>query len=199
MNNIIFDLGNVLLMFHPEEYLSKFFDKKTMEDLMIIIFCSDEWIELDLGNLMIDDVIMLFSHQYPKYKEEISFVLNNWTEMLSPIEENVEILRKLHDLGYSLYYLSNFHKEAFESMVKKYDFFQLFKGGIVSAYEHVIKPDERIYKKLLHQFYLNPKDCLFIDDSIMNIRAASEFGINGIELSYGVNLKEELLKKGIEI
>ena len=56
MKNIIFDIGNVLLSFHPEEFLSQYYDKKVMGDLMTIIFCSDDWIQLDLGNITIEEI-----------------------------------------------------------------------------------------------------------------------------------------------
>lgn len=197
MKKIIFDLGNVLFKFHPEEFLSYFFDTKTMEDLMIIIFCSDEWLELDLGNLTMQEVIDIFSKRNPQYEKEITFVLNNWSSMLIPIEKNVRILKKLKEMGYPLYILSNFHKKTFEEMKKKHDFLDLFDGGIVSAYEHIIKPDERIYKLILERYHLKAEECLFIDDSLTNIHVAQHLGIDGIHLKYGTDLKEELTKKHI--
>jgi len=197
MKKIIFDLGNVLLRFHPEEYLSKYFDQKTREDLMIIIFCSNEWVELDLGNLMIKDVINIFSRRHPQYKDEITFVLNNWTDMMSPIQENVNILKELKEKGYHLYILSNFHREAFETMKEKYNFLSLFDGGIVSAYVHFIKPNDMIYYMLLRKYNIDPKDCLFIDDSLANIDAAKRNGIDGIHLKFDAHLKEELIKRKI--
>lgn len=197
MKNIIFDLGNVLLRFHPEQYLSQYYDQKTMEELMIIIFCSNEWVDLDLGYLMIQDVINIFVKRYPQYEKEITFVLNNWTDMVSPIQENVKILKELKEKGYSLYVLSNFHKEAFESMKIKYDFLSLFDGGIVSAYVHVIKPDDKIYHLLLKECDLNAKDCLFIDDSLANIEASKRNGIDGIHLKFDVDLRNELKKRNI--
>lgn len=199
MKTIIFDLGNVLLSFHPNEYLLQYFDQQTLEDLLIMIFCSDEWLELDLGNLTVEELIEIFSKRNPHYKEEITFTLNNWYKMFKPIKENIDILKKLKELGYSLYYLSNFQKESFEKLYNKYDFFKLFDGGVVSAYEHTIKPNYKLYEILLERYCLNPKECLFIDDTLMNIRSAYELGIEGIELCYGVILKEELLKKGIEL
>ena len=57
MKNIIFDIGNVLLDFQPEKYLQKHFNASVMGDLMMIIFSSDEWIELDMGTMMIQDAI----------------------------------------------------------------------------------------------------------------------------------------------
>ena len=68
---------------------------------------------------------------------------------------------------------------------------------IISAYEHVIKPDEKIYNLLLERYNLNPNECLFIDDMAANTLAAKELGINTITLSYKVNLEDELKAIGI--
>ncbi len=194
MKNIVFDLGNVLLRFYPEEYLSQHFCKEIYEELMIIIFCSDEWVQLDLGHLLIDDVIDIFNKRYPKYQKEMTFTLKNWTDMLIPIKENVEVLKECQQKGYSLYVLSNFHKEAIFTMKEKYDFFSLFDGGIISGFEHVIKPDKKIYELLFERYHLDPKESLFIDDSLANIETAKHLGMNGIHLRFDTNLKEELKK-----
>ena len=193
MKKIIFDLGNVLFKFHPEEFLSYFFDTKTMEDLMIIIFCSDEWLELDLGNLTMQEVIDIFSKRNPQYEKEITFVLNNWSSMLIPIEKNVRILKKLKEMGYPLYILSNFHKKTFEEMKKKHDFLDLFDGGIVSAYEHIIKPDERIYKLILERYHLKAEECLFIDDVLDNVLGARSVGMHAYHFKGDLSKLEEML------
>lgn len=198
MKKIIFDLGNVLLRFDPEDFLLKHFDQKIMEDLMIIFFCSDEWIYLDLGKMSIRDIENIFCKQNPQYKKEIQYVLDHFHYMLKPIEENIQILQSLKKQGYPLYLLSNFHQEAFEQLKKQYDFFALFDGSVISYHEHIIKPDKRIYQILLNRYHLNPQDCLFIDDCLSNIHVANELGIDGIVMNYGVSLKEELLKRNIK-
>lgn len=197
MKNIIFDIGNVLLSFQPERFLKQYYDEKTIGDLLTIIFCSDEWLELDLGNLTIDETINIFSKRNPQYKDEIHFVLKNWTKMMTPIQENVDIAYKLKEKGYSLYILSNFHDEAIKEMYNKYPFFTIFDGGVISAYEHMIKPNPKFYQILLDRYHLDPQDCLFIDDMLANITIASIFGITGIHLNYNKNLKEELQKLNI--
>lgn len=197
MKNIIFDIGNVLLSFQPDQFLYKHFTKETTGDLMTIIFSSDEWVELDMGTMMIRDVIASLTLKHPHYHDEITFVLENWTEMLQPIEENVNIARTLKEKGYSLYLLSNFHFEAFKTVFQKYDFFNLFDGAVISAYEHVVKPDEKIYQILLDRYHLNPHESLFIDDYISNIHAGNRLGIKGVHLPYLADLKEELKKINI--
>lgn len=197
MKNIIFDIGNVLLSFQPEQFLKQYYDEKTMGDLLTIIFCSDEWLELDLGNLTIDETINIFSKRNPQYKDEIHFVLKNWTKMMTPIQENVDIAYQLKEKGYSLYILSNFHDEAIKEMYNKYPFFTIFDGGVISAYEHMIKPNPKFYQILLDRYHLNPHECLFIDDMLANVTIANRLGISSIHLNYNKDLKEELMKLNI--
>ena len=197
MKNIIFDVGNVLLSFHPHEYLSQYYDEDTVCDLMTYIFSDDEWLELDLGNMMIKDAIASLTSKHPDYTDKITFVLQNWTDMLEPIQEHIDILYLLKEKGYNLYLLSNFHKEAFEMMKEKYDFLNIFDGYVVSGFEHIIKPQKEIYERLVHRYDLKKEDCLFIDDMLGNIYASENLGIQGLYLGYHVDLKQELIKKGI--
>lgn len=197
MKNIIFDIGNVLLSFHPEEFLSQYYDQKVMDDLMTIIFCSDDWIQLDLGNITIAEIIEKLAHEHPHYRHEITFVLKNWTKMMLPIKENVNILYQLKEKGYPLYILSNFHNEAIQEMFNKYDFFQLFDGKVISAYEHIIKPSYKIYQILLDRYHLNAHDSLFIDDSLANIFIAQDIGIYGIQFKFDTDLQQELKNIGV--
>ena len=197
MKNIIFDIGNVLLEFKPFEFLLKYYDEKTMEDLMIIIFSSDEWLEMDLGILSVEEVKEIFTKRNPHYKNEIDFVLDHWSKMLTPLEDNIKLISALKNKGYNLYLLSNFPQKAFEEVFIKYDFFKEFDGKVISAYEHVIKHDNKIYTTLLDRYNLNPNESLFIDDMAGNIHAANLLGIHTIHLAYRINLENELKAIGI--
>ncbi len=197
MKNIIFDIGNVLLEFKPFDFLLKHYDEKVMEDLMVIIFSSDEWIEMDLGTMSVQEVKSRFIDRNPQYENEIHYVLDHWSEMLVPIQNNIKFVKILKERGYNLYLLSNFPLKAFEEVFNKYDFFKYFDGQVISAYEHVIKPDEKIYNILLEKYNLNPSECLFIDDMEANILTAKELGIKTICLSYRVDLEEKLKAIGI--
>ena len=197
MKNIIFDIGNVLLEFKPFEFLLKHYDEKTMEDLMVIIFSSDEWIEMDLGTMSVQEVKSRFINRNPQYENEIHYVLDHWSEMLVPIQNNIKFVKILKEKDYNLYLLSNFPLKAFEEVFNKYDFFKYFDGQVISAYEHVIKPDEKIYNNLLEKYNLKPSECLFIDDMEANILTAKELGMKTICLSYKVDLEEKLKAIGI--
>lgn len=197
MKNIIFDIGNVLLRFQPDEYLKQYYDQELASQLKEMIFASAEWIELDKGTMLINDVINVLTQRHPQYIQEITFVLQNWTDMMTPIQENVDIAYQLKEKGYSLYLLSNFHTEAIETVFNKYDFFQIFDGKIISAHVHQIKPDLEIYKLLLENYNINPSESVFIDDSLENIEASIKLNITGIHLPYLDDLNQKLQQMNI--
>ena len=192
IKNIIFDIGNVLLSFQPQYYLNQYYDQHTTDQLMNIIFKSQEWIELDAGNILIKDAIESITKRHPTYSQEITYVLNNWCSMLTPIKDNVKLISILKDKGYKLYLLSNFHIEAIDTVRHTYDFFNLFDGDVVSGHIHVLKPDPLIYKTLLKKYNLKSDECIFIDDSLENIIEAKNQNIHGIHLPINNSLIDQL-------
>ncbi|MCB2290939.1 HAD family phosphatase [Clostridium sp. CS001] len=181
VKNIIFDIGNVLLEFKPLDYLKRTFNDDNLEKLLYMeIFLSEEWLHLDRGILTQDEAIKIISLRNPMQEVHIKKCMENWIDILSPIEGTVKILNELKENGYKLYLLSNFHSLAFETVYSKYDFFKYFDGGIISYKENLLKPESAIYSKLLDTYKLNPEECLFIDDTLVNIEAASRLAINTI-------------------
>lgn len=181
IKNIIFDIGNVLLEFKPLDYLKRTFNDDNIEKLLYKeIFQCEEWLHLDRGILTQDEVIKVISLRNPKYEVHIKKCMDNWIDILTPIEGTVKILSELKEKGYKLYLLSNFHSLAFEAVYSRYDFFKYFDGGIISYKENLLKPESEIYTKLLDTYNLNAKECLFIDDTLVNIEAASRLRINTV-------------------
>ncbi len=195
VKNIIFDIGNVLLEFKPLDYLKRTFNDENLEKLLYKeIFQCEEWVHLDRGILTQDEVVKLISLRNPKYEVHIKKCMDNWIEILTPIEGTVKILSKLKENGYKLYLLSNFHSLAFETVYSKYDFFKYFDGGIISYKEKLLKPENKIYTKLLDTYNLNAEECLFIDDTLVNIEAANILGINTLHFESYETLKKSLDK-----
>lgn len=200
IKNIIFDLGNVLVKYSPENFLNKYVKKENQEDFIINIFKSKDWLELDRGTLSYEDAIEIFTKRVPEEKESIEKLFReNISSCISPIEENVEIMRKLKNNGYNVYILSNFHQPAFEYIRESWDFIREFNGDVVSCYYHYIKPERNIYETLLNKYNLTPSETIFIDDVDTNINGAKELGIGGIHLPDYKILSELLKKNGIEI
>jgi epoxide hydrolase-like predicted phosphatase len=195
VKSIIFDIGNVLLQFKPLDYLKAIFNDDEIETLVYKeVFQSKEWIHLDRGILTQDDAIKAISQRNPNYKVHIKKCMDNWIDILTPIEGTVQIVNELKEKGYKLYLLSNFHSLAFENICSKYDFFKSFDGGVISYKENLLKPETEIYTKLLDTYGLKAKECLFIDDTLLNTDAAARLGFNTIHFDNYEILKEDLHK-----
>ena len=185
IKNIIFDLGNVLINFNPKEYTNN-------EKLLKEVFASPEWLMLDRGTLTYEEAKEIFKKRIPEETEKINELFDSkFFELLTPIKENTELLPQLKE-KYDLYILSNFHKDAFEEIYEKYDFFKCFKGKVVSCYYHLLKPEKEIYEEILNKYSLKPEETVFIDDMKVNIDAAEKLGIKGIHLPDYTKLKEKL-------
>ena len=200
IKNIIFDLGNVLLKFKPEEFLLQFLsDKEYIKQFITKITRSKLWLDLDRGYESLENAEIIFQSKYPEEKELISLFFNHWMEMLIPIEENINILLDLSESGYKTYILSNYIKEAFKFVKDKFDFFTLFDGQIISGEEKVIKPEKAIYESLLRRYHLKPEESLFIDDILFFLKPAKKLGISTIWNRPHTDLRKELKKFNVVI
>lgn len=200
LKNVVFDIGRVLLAFNPLEYLIKRYNNQyKAKHLYHEVFKSNEWIQLDKGEITNEEAIKNIAHRNPSYKEEIKECMCNWVNILEPIEGSIEILKRVKNAGYRTLFLSNFHLTAFERVYKKYSFFKYFDGGIVSAREKLIKPQRDIFIKLIREYYIKPEESIFIDDTKDNIDAAKEMGFKVICFKSSDQLLTELKANNILI
>lgn len=197
IKNVVFDLGNVLLTFKPMEYLkSKLNDDKLAEKIYNIIFKSDEWIMLDNGVIKTEEATEKFCMRMRNKENIIKDVMNDWHNLLKPIDENIQILNDLKEKGYKIYILSNFHDIAFDNVYKKYDFFKDADGIVISAKIKCIKPEKEIFENLINTYKIKYEESIFIDDVKENVDMASSLGMDTIHLEDYKKLKEKLNLKG---
>ena len=199
IKNVIFDIGNVLLDFSPIPYVESKIIKEKAEEVYNSIFKSEEWPMLDRGTITEEQAKLNIINRKVENEELINLVFQNWYDILTPIESSIEILKKLKEKGYQIYYLSNFHLAAFEYVTKKHKFFESFDGGVVSYKEKLLKPENAIYEKIIDTYNLDPQETVFIDDTKENVEAAIKLGLKGIILTDTNELKKELEKIDINI
>ena len=200
IKNIIFDLGNVLIRFRPDLFLSKYTkDKTRITRFMSNIIKSDLWLELDRGIFSLKHAQEKFLSIYPEETDLIILFFNSWKEILSPILENVKVVEELKLKGYKLYVLSNFFKEAFKYVRKRYDFFSLFDGIVISSKISLVKPELEIYQYLLHKYNLNPEESVFIDDTVECTIQANKLNFKTIQYVLNTDLRLELRKLVLNI
>jgi 2-haloacid dehalogenase len=193
ITNIVFDFGGVLLDWNPRYFYRTFFwDEKEMEHFLANI-CTDEWnAEQDRGRPFSEGITLLQS-QHPEYREAIQLFADKWEDMLnSEIPDSVRLLQELKEQNYRIWGLTNWSAETIQVTYRRYDFFKLFDGIVVSGEEKMIKPDKRIYKVLLDRYQLDAEESIFIDDNPANIETARELGFNAILFDNIANVREQL-------
>ena len=200
IKNIVFDLGNVLLTFDPEEFLFNFTNDAIQINTFILnIIHSKIWLKMDRGLISIGNAKSIFLRNYPELKELLVLFFEKWLEIFVPIEKHIKIMKELKRYGYRIYALSNFIEEAYEFVIKKFDFFSLFDGMVISWKEKVIKPEIEIYTILLNRYNLLAPECVFLDDYSEFLITAETLGMHTILIHPKIDFRQELLKLNIKI
>ena len=181
-DSVVFDIGNVLICFAPENFISQLFpdDEPKQKAMLSQVYAGKYWPRFDRGDLEYEEAARLLHEEYGYSEEDYLHALTGWIETKEPIEEGWRAARRCKRAGMRLYLLSNYPRRGYERMREKFaDLFSVFDGGVISCYVHQLKPEREIYETLIRQCALDPARTLFIDDAEKNVDAALELGING--------------------
>ncbi|AEA81308.1 HAD superfamily hydrolase [Candidatus Pelagibacter sp. IMCC9063] len=195
IQKVIFDVGQVLVKFNPQNLFIKILKDEEKVDFFLKNICTWEWhIQQDLiydTSKAAGPVIK----KYPEYKEAIEAFYGRFLEMIDSVhQENVNLALKLKQKGYPIYLLSNFPGDQFEKYRLQNSFLNEFDDRIISGDVGLAKPDIKIYQLAIKKFNLNPEESLFIDDKIENTKAAEQAGIKTIQLQNPEDLDKEIRK-----
>lgn len=115
-------------------------------------------------------------------KKYIPTALKAMTDDVYKLHYTDDLLRKLKDQGYKIYYLSNWSKWSRDVLIKNgtFDFLKYFDGGIFSCDVALMKPNKAIYEELSKKYDIDLHYSIFFDDSIENVEAAIELGMKGV-------------------
>lgn len=136
------------------------------------------WEEYDRGMTTYDEVISQLAEYNSCDRELAEKNLRRSILTQEEIPSTKRLIEKLKESGYRLYVLSNMSLEFIEFLHTK-EVYRHFDGEVVSCYEHVVKPDAKIYKLLAERYNLNEAETLFIDDRAKNVEAAQKIGWKG--------------------
>ena len=139
-------------------------------------------------------MVELFVKNDPGIADKIHEAFDNVYGMVELKKETFDWIHELKGRGYGLYFLSNYSQKAVTQCPEATSFIPEFDGGILSYTVKLTKPDPKIYKLLLDRYSLIPEECVFIDDTLKNVKAAILLGINGIQYISGEQARSDLNK-----
>ncbi len=195
IRNIVFDIGMVLADFRYDAYMR---EDLGFPDEVVRVFTdrlikSELWDDLDLGvretEVITDDMKARVS-EYPK---EAEIFFDRMVDIIRTYPYSKPWIEELKARGYKVYLLSNYPRDAYKMHEEKhFDFAAAVDGKVISGFERMSKPDPRIYRLLCDRYSLDPKECVFLDDREVNIKAAIEEGMQGIVFTSYEDAREKL-------
>ncbi len=185
IRNVIFDFGNVLGRYCPEEMTAALVsDPEAAAIICPVVFDRLYWDKLDDGSITDDEVKAgIRSRLDPQYHEIACRIYDRWHTLMPPVPAMQALVADIKAAGGRLYLLSNI-SIGFARQYGEVDWirelFSLFDGLVFSGPIGLAKPDRAIFEYVLNRYGLRAEECVFIDDSPKNVAACEAVGIHGI-------------------
>lgn len=171
-------MGNVLVKWVPETFM-KDYSEPEKELFRKEIYYSENWLRLDRGELSEEELTQLVCSRLPEQYHTDAKKLIKWYDMSSQIDGMEQLVIRLKNKGYKIYLLSNTSK-MFYKIKRRFPVLEHFDGTFISADYGILKPDKQIFRLFCDKFSVIPSECVFIDDTPVNIKSATEEGFAGI-------------------
>ena len=199
IDNIIFDVGQVLMQFDWEGYLKGFgFSPEKYEKIADATFRSSVWDERDRGLYEEEEYLRQFVALAPEYETDIREIIRRSYDTISLFPYAETWVKYLKQQGYHLYILSNYSQYMLDHTKQKMAFLKYMYGVVFSCEVQELKPEAAMYQKILSLYGLKAHRSVFIDDRKVNCEGAEALGIRTILFKSMKQAAEELKKLGVE-
>lgn len=177
MKYFVFDLGGVLSVPMVSKKLYEQLEWKVSYDEFLDKFNnSAESIKVHKGEISTKE----FFEYLKRYMndnitlEEFKNIYVNNNEFFN---DTIETIKKLKNLGYKVYLLSNLKEIDYEKFIKHFDV-SIFDEMFLSFKLDMLKPNDDIYQYVIKKLNANPENIYFFDDNKENVEGAIRNGIN---------------------
>lgn len=199
IENVIFDVGKVLVNFEWETLMNSFHFPATKRKRMVAaIFGSKIWDERDQGLYDDKDYVDRMVALEPEFEADIREFMRRTPETISMKDYELSWVKYLKSQGYNLYVLSNYGNYMLEANRPDMDFLDYMDGAVFSCEVKEIKPEKPIYQILMQRYHLDPKKSVFIDDRQENLDTAAELGMKTVLFKNFKQAVAELEKLGVK-
>jgi 2-haloacid dehalogenase len=195
---VVFDLGGVLVDWHPDHLYRVLIPDDDDRAAFYRDVLTSEWNrELDLGRPFAEGVREL-AERHPDHAMLIRAYHERWLEMMpGELADSLLVVEELAAADVPLYALTNWSAETWHHAEERFAWLDLFDGIVVSGREGVGKPDEAAFRLLLDRYGLEAVRCVFVDDSAANVEAARRYGLHGVRFVDALSLRDELCAVGV--
>jgi len=202
ITTIIFDVGGVLV----ETNWSRIKEAmKKRYGFSIFIYSdypkefSKKFAKLSTGKSKFENFLKLVARNEDKgnFQKIIQDYLRFHKQNVRLNKQLFKLLAKLKQ-KYLLLCLTDVQKINFNSLQEK-GVYKLFRRVYASCNTGIKKPDKRIFKLILRNHKLIPKNCIFVDNMPENILVAKKLGMKAVLFKNNKQLVQDLKNLGIKI
>ncbi|WP_299117219.1 HAD family phosphatase [uncultured Winogradskyella sp.] len=180
IKTLIFDFGDVFINLDKEGAMQNalnLFKLDAFDNDMINVN-----IRYEIGKISTSEFIDFYTSKFSNLSR--SDIVSAWNYIIKDFpKQRLNFIKNLAQSGnYKLILLSNtndMHIDFIKANVDFYnDFKQCFDKFYLSQEIHLRKPNNDVFEFVLQENHLDPKECLFVDDTKENTDAALSLGIN---------------------
>lgn len=194
---VVFDIGNVLVEWHPEEIFDARIGAENREKMFREARIDEMNERVDLGE-DIKAVVEEHAKAHPKWQHEILMWNEWWLDMCAPaINHSAVLLRALRARGIPVFALSNFGVSTYRLAQKAYPVLTEFDREFVSGFHEMVKPNPAFYQLLEDETGVEPSQLLFADDRDNNIAAAHARGWKTHLFKDAAGFADRLVSEGL--
>lgn len=190
--NLLFDLGGVIMDIRRENAVEALqrIGLRDADRMLGDYVQNGIFRQLEEGNISPEAFDREIRNYFPDKGAGVSdFEINAaFMKFLTGIPvERLRALEMLHG-DYKIYMLSNTNIIMWEGEIKRaftadgHDVDYYFDGIVTSFEAHSVKPDAEIFRYAISKLGINPSETLYIDDSMENLSAGSEFGLQTLHI-----------------
>ena len=203
---IVFDFGGVLFDWHPPSLLRRELPHLVTDDtsaahwvLQIFQNYTGDWGEFDRGAVEAAALVQRIAARTGLPPADVQKVVDGVPRELQPKAATVALLRRLHDAGHGLYFLSNMPEPYALHLETAHDFIGLFDDGVFSSRVRHNKPAAEIFHIAARRFGHPSQQLVFLDDSLPNVEAARALGWNALLFSDAARAAQDLQAAGLRV
>ena len=182
MKFFVFDLGGVLSVPMVSKKLYEQIKwKVSYEEFLDKFNNSEESIKVHKGEISTKEFFE-YLKRYMDYNITLEEFKNIYVNNNKFFNDTIEIIKKLKNLGYKVYLLSNLKEIDYEKFIKHFDI-SIFDELFLSFKLGMLKPNDDIYQYVINKLNTKPENIYFFDDNKENVDGAIKNGINAYQVT----------------
>lgn len=191
IKTVIFDLSEVLLhgLLGVEDYLNQIYGLK-VENSQWKIAEMDKFFHGEITENMYWQAVIGKYGWTITVEQLYDAVRTNFYE----IEGTRLVIEELKHNGYALGLLSVHSREWIEYCEREFGYHKLFDSVMYSYEVAVSKPSKKAFELITEKMNVKAEECLFVDDSAVNIQSAKDLGMHVIQFIDAAQLRSELVE-----